>query len=231
MKILILGDGLLGSELRNQTGWDHMSRKKDGFDITNPNTWSMTTISDYDQIVNCIANTDTYNRNRKPLWITNYMAVKNLIRMCNMLSMKLVHISTDYVYAGSVPNASEEDIPIPCRNWYTYSKLLADQHTIEYSQDCLILRASFKPRPFPHPRAYNLVGNFDYVDIIAELMINAILWNMDGIVNIGTETKTILELAKRTNPEVTLLNAQPDDAPTNITMDISKYEHCRDSNT
>ena len=28
MKVLILGDGLLGSELHSQTGWDVASRKK-----------------------------------------------------------------------------------------------------------------------------------------------------------------------------------------------------------
>ena len=32
-KILILGDGLLAKELIKQTGWDYISRKKDGFDI------------------------------------------------------------------------------------------------------------------------------------------------------------------------------------------------------
>ena len=30
MKIVILGDGLLGSELVKQTNWDYISRKKDG---------------------------------------------------------------------------------------------------------------------------------------------------------------------------------------------------------
>ena len=35
MKVLVLGDGLLGSELVKQSGWEYMSRKKDGFDIDN----------------------------------------------------------------------------------------------------------------------------------------------------------------------------------------------------
>ena len=33
MKVLVLGDGLLGSEIVRQTNWDCISRKKDGFDI------------------------------------------------------------------------------------------------------------------------------------------------------------------------------------------------------
>ena len=33
MKIVVLGDGLLGKEIINQTGWDYYSRKKDNLNI------------------------------------------------------------------------------------------------------------------------------------------------------------------------------------------------------
>ena len=33
MRVLILGDGLLGSEIVKQTEWDYMSRKKDGIEV------------------------------------------------------------------------------------------------------------------------------------------------------------------------------------------------------
>ena len=40
MSKLILGDGLLGSELAKQTGWSYISRKKvDKFDLTKPETY------------------------------------------------------------------------------------------------------------------------------------------------------------------------------------------------
>ena len=35
MRVVVLGDGLLGSEIVKQTGWDIISRKKDRFNITN----------------------------------------------------------------------------------------------------------------------------------------------------------------------------------------------------
>ena len=35
MKVLVLGDGKLGSEIVKQTKWDYISRKKDKFDFTN----------------------------------------------------------------------------------------------------------------------------------------------------------------------------------------------------
>ena len=34
MRVLIIGDGLLGSEIIKQTGWDYISRKKDQIDFT-----------------------------------------------------------------------------------------------------------------------------------------------------------------------------------------------------
>ena len=40
MKTLILGDGLLGSEIYNQTNWDFISRKKDNIDISDFHSWS-----------------------------------------------------------------------------------------------------------------------------------------------------------------------------------------------
>ena len=37
MNVVILGNGLLGMEIQKQTGWDIISKKENGFDITQPN--------------------------------------------------------------------------------------------------------------------------------------------------------------------------------------------------
>ena len=37
MKVVVLGDGLLGSEIIKQTNWEYISRKKDNFDLTDYN--------------------------------------------------------------------------------------------------------------------------------------------------------------------------------------------------
>ena len=60
---LILGDGLLGTELKKQTGWDYISRKKDGIDFTDFLSYREL-IKDYDEIVNCIAYTNTYDSDK-----------------------------------------------------------------------------------------------------------------------------------------------------------------------
>ena len=60
--IVVLGNGLLGSEISNQTNWDLISREKDRFDINDEYNFSK--LLEYDVIVNCIANTNTYSTDK-----------------------------------------------------------------------------------------------------------------------------------------------------------------------
>ncbi len=239
MKILVLGDGLLGSEIVKQTGWNYISRKKDGFDFTNHKNITDTLLeihhgtivtSKYDVVVNCIANTDTYSTDKESMYKVNYEAVTILSDVCNAYKIKLIHISTDYVYAGSVNNATEEDLPIPSNNWYTYYKLLADEYVSFTNDDTLICRCSFKSKPFEFKYAwYNQVGNFDYVDVIADLIIKLVKGNSTGIYNVGTELKTMLDLAKQTQPE-TQPSQRPEYAPANISINLDKLNRFLNEN-
>ena len=102
--VLILGDGLLGGEIARQTNWDYISRKKDNLNISDPSSWNF---NDYRIIINCIAHTDTYSTDRQQHWDVNYKFVYDLIEYCNIHNIKLVHISTEYLYSGSVDNATE----------------------------------------------------------------------------------------------------------------------------
>ena len=221
MKVLVLGDGLLGSEIIKQTNWDYISRKKDGFDITKDEF----NFYGYDVIVNCIAFTNTYSNDKESNWNINYKAVADLVGYCNNYNIKLVHISTDYVYTNSVSNASEEDIPIHGNNWYSYTKLLADAFIELKSHDYLILRESHKPNPFPYDNAWiNLIGNFDYVNKIAEIIINLIKLEENGIINVGTDLKTIYDLAIETNKNVKA-TLKPKQAPEDVSLDLTKLKN------
>jgi hypothetical protein len=221
LKVLILGDGLLGSELIKQSGWDYISRKKDRFDISDTNSWNF---SEYNIVVNCIANTDTYSVNRDDHWSVNYKFVYNLINYCNINDIKLVHISTDYVYSGSVDNASESDVPVHCENWYGYTKLLGDGLVQLLSNNYLLCRCTHKPNPFPYDSAWvDQVGNFDYVDVISKSIIDSINLGLSGVYNIGTKLKSMHDLALKTKPLVESSFA-PNKVPKNLSMDLSKWE-------
>ena len=211
MNVLVLGDGLLGKEICKQTSWPYLSRKSTGFDIDN--FMCMQIPKEVNVIVNCIACTDTYSNDQKKHWDVNYIFVKTLIDYCNSLHIKLVHISTDYLYANSVEDASENDVPVHCNNWYGYTKLLADGLVQLMMKDYLLIRGTHKPKPFPYDKAWiNQVGNFDYVDVIASQIIKLINKDSRGIFNIGTEFKSMYVLANRTKPDV-MIEMSPDYIP------------------
>jgi len=202
MSKLILGDGLLGSELVKQTGWDYISRKKNGIDFTDYSTYEYF-LESYNEIINCIAYTETYSENKDRHWKVNYAGVADLVHLCNFHNKKLVHISSDYLYTHSKENASEEDVPVHCRNWYGYTKLLADSHIQLKSKNFLLLRGTHKNEPFTHDEAWvNQKGNFDYISVIGKLYIKLIEADANGIYNVGTEVKTMYDLAKQTKFDV-----------------------------
>ena len=233
MSNLILGYGLLGKELVKQTGWRYVC-KEEGFDLLTADLQNKLITYSKDKntgdvvktvpkvIINCIGNTDTYSKDRQSHWDINYAAPANLVDFCNKFKIKLVHISTSYIYANSVENACEEDIPVHGGNWYSYTKLLADGYIQLKSNNYLLIRCAHKPYPFPYERGWiDQVGNVDYVNAIAEIIVKLINKDCTGVYNVGTELKTIYDLATKTNKKVEPM-LKPKYAPGNITMDLTK---------
>jgi dTDP-4-dehydrorhamnose reductase len=223
MTNLILGYGRLGKELVSQTNWHFITRSIDGFDFCNIKSYSYL-LDDYQTIINCIADTNTYDSNKENHLNVNFKAVCDLVDYCNITNKKLIQISTDYVYANSVENASEEDVPVHARTWYTYSKLLADGYIQARSKDYLIIRTSFKKFPWPYTKAPARTGNFDYTEKIAQLIIKLINAGASGLFNVGTEIKSLYDLAKKTNPNVVLDTNVPESMPQSVIMNLSKME-------
>tara|TARA_R110001592_G_scaffold262716_1_gene528079 strand:+ start:1485 stop:2207 length:723 start_codon:yes stop_codon:yes gene_type:complete len=233
-KVLILGDGLLGKELHLQSGDDIISRSKDGFDICDIKTfYKLTKIEHgvaqwcpYDVIINAVGHTDTYSSDKESHWNVNYEGVANLVDFCNKWKIKLVQIVTDYIYAGSVANASETDIPVHCRTWYGYTKLLGDAHVQLKCNDYLCIRGTHKETPFPYDEGYiHQVGNYDYVDKVASIILQLANSSETGIINVGTELKTMYCLAKQTRDDVIPVNKKfNEEYPSDVSMDISKLK-------
>ena len=224
MKALVLGKGKLGSEIVKQTGWDYLSRAEHEITIDNFDEWK-DRMSVYDVIVNCIGNTDTYSDDKEKHWKANYELVTFLAEFCDENNKKLVHISTDYLYQNSVEDATEEDEPLFDHTWYLFTKLLADEYLKEHAKNYLICRLSHKPYPFPYESAWvDVVTNADYTPVISDLVIKLVEGDATGLYNVGTERKTIYELAQRTNKNI-LKSISPPYTPKNITMNLSKMEN------
>jgi len=220
-KVIVLGDGLLGSELVKQTGWEYVSRKKNKKDLYS--LLPIVLFSEADIIVNCIANTDTYSSDKDSMMNVNYRFVVQLVDELNLITKKkLVQISTDYVYSNSISNAEETDVPVHNATWYSYSKLLADGYIENFSDNYLICRMTHKTKPYPYEKAWrNQIGNFDYVDEQVKRLIKLIETDANGIVNVGGDILSMYELAKQTKEEV-----QPNECefpvPNDVTMNIDK---------
>ena len=222
LKVLILGDGLLGSEIYRQTNWDFISRKKNNIDVLNFETL-IPHMENYSVILNCIAFTKTYSYDKNSNWLINYKFVDELVEYCNKTNKKLIQISTDYIYANSVSNASEEDVPSHLNTWYGYTKLLSDGHVQLKCNNYLICRLSHKPNPFPYDKAWtDIKTNCDYVDVISSLVIRLILKNENGVYNIGTESKSIYDLAIKTSIVAPIL--KPLNVPSDTTMSLQKLK-------
>jgi dTDP-4-dehydrorhamnose reductase len=221
LNVLILGDGILGSEIHKQTGWSYVSRKKDKFSIDEFRSFIP---ESYNIILNCIANTDTYSNDKNSHWDTNYRFVYNLANFCNEKKIKLVHISTDYIYSNSKNLSKETDVPVHCENWYSYTKLLSDGLIQLIANNFLIIRCSHKPNPFPYEFSWiDQIGNFDYVNVISELIVKLIKKDANGVFNVGTDLKNIHDLSLRTKQTKKIFS--PPHVPKNISIDITKMEN------
>jgi len=223
MKVIILGQGKLGKEIYNQTKWENLSRSKNNIEVTEFDQWKEKLLP-YDVILNCIANTNTYSKDKVSHINTNYKFVIDLVNFCNEHNKKLVHISTDYVYVNSNERASEDEVPVTDHSWYSHTKLLADSHIEIMSKNYLICRLSHKDRPFSYESAWiDVKTNADYTDVISSLVIGLIRKDAKGLYNVGTEEKTIYDLALQTNPNVKT-TLSPNHVPKNVTMDLSKMK-------
>lgn len=235
MKFLILGDGILAKEIIKQTGWEYVSRKKHNFDITKSDMYNnffienfegMNFTRKYDCIINCIAHTDTYSLNKNLHWEVNYKSLYKLIIFCNIWDIKLVHISTDYIFANCIKEEpTEDDVPVHSENWYSYTKLLGDSLVQLLSKNYLLCRCTHKEYPFPFKKVFaDRVGNFDYTPKIAELIIDLVKLNAEGVYNVGTNKKTMKELVEKENPNIEFINT-PEGFPKKTSMSIDKLKN------
>jgi len=131
----------------------------------------------------------------------NIIGTCNLITICEESGIRLIYISTDYVFDGKKGNYCPTD-PINPVNKYAMTKAAGELAAMTYEYS-LIIRTSFCENVFPYEKAFvDQYTSRDYVDIIAPLILKAVLSGLKGIIHIGTGKKSVFELARRRKPEV-----------------------------
>ena len=240
MKCLLTGaTGLLGRELITIAPsfdieyWLAVGSKR--LDITNQS--EVETIScnhaKFDKIVHCAAYTNVTGAetNRRQAVETNIMGTRNISLLAERLGVPLVYISTDYVYPGTSGNYKETDFTKPV-NFYALTKLAGEAYAS--APHDLIIRTSFKPSVWKYDKAFSdIYTSADYTDVVAALLSVLIVSNASGIYNVGTQRKSIFELAQQRNTDVKpMLSEEIGDVslPSDISMNTDKYDDFINSN-
>lgn len=195
------GNGALGTELRQ-----HLPHAKflgrEELDITVPSDIAAAIEThNPDGILHLAAYTAVpkAETERVPAFLVNAGGTHNLTEACRQHDLKMIYVSSDYVFDGEEGMYKTSALRNPI-NWYGFTKAEGERVVENYSHH-LILRTSFKPKEFPYPRAFeDLWTSADFIDVIAPLLVEQL--ERTGKVHIGTERKSIYDLVKRRKPEV-----------------------------
>lgn len=205
--LLTGGTGRLGSELR-QLLPEIIAPSRQELDITQPSMIEeVLERVQPEVIVHAAAYTNVAGaeQNREAAWQVNVAGTRNLVQLVAPRSIFLIHISTDYVFAGTTGMYKEEDPVGPVCNYYALSKLVAEEIS-RLAPEHLIIRTSFRPRVWPYPVAFtDVYTSQDYVDAIAPEIALAIRQHRQipyQTLHIATERKSVYELAVRRQPNV-----------------------------
>ena len=149
--ILVTGsNGQVGSDIRELSSgyqYNFYFTDKKQLDITNLQDIRMYIIeNNIDTIINCAAYTavDKAETEQELANKVNHLSLKNLAILSNEFTIKLIHISTDYVFDGkNFKPYNEDDITNP-NSVYGQTKLDGENAILEYNlKNSIIIRTSW----------------------------------------------------------------------------------------
>lgn len=154
----------------------------------------------------------------------NIIGTANIVKACFDYGIKLIYVSTCYVYPGKKGNYDEESPVLPINN-YAWSKL-GGECAVKLYKNSLILRTSMTEKPFVHKVAFkDFVTNFIFHEDLLPKILKLI--NHKGIVNIGGKTQSVYNFVKKYNPYIKKISARKilgPKTPLNVSMNINKFK-------
>ena len=129
----------------------------------------------------------------------NIIGTCKLVNIASKFKIKMIYLSTSYVYPGNKGGYKEND-PLKPWNNYSWSKL-GGECAVQMYNNSLILRLCMTEKPFIHKNAYaNVRSNFIYQEDAAKIILK--LLNKKGIINVGGPSQTVFNFAKKSNKKV-----------------------------
>lgn len=191
------GGGLLAGEMK-QLLPDAVYPLKSEFDITNFEQMEKFIVGrDIFLVVHAAAFTSPPQVDKDPLKgvEVNIIGTANVVRLCMKHGIRLVYVSTDYVFKGDRGNYKEDDPVFPV-NKYAWSKL-GGECAVRLYDNSLIIRTTFGPNKFPFEKAFadQWTSRLCVRDMAAK--IAAVLEkDISGTLHVGGPRRTVLDYAR-----------------------------------
>ena len=129
----------------------------------------------------------------------NIIGTCNLVKVCSTFNIKLIYLSSNYVYPGNKGNYKENDALLPYNN-YAWSKL-GGECAVQMYKNSLIIRLCMTEKPFIHKYAFNdLITNFIFHEDVVKIFPKIL--KLKGIINIGGKSQSVFSFAKRYNKNI-----------------------------
>ena len=165
-----------------------------------------------------------HDKNPKESITTNIIGTSNVVLTCMKYKIKLIYISTDFVYPGKNGNYKETDALLPI-NKYAWSKL-GGECAVKLYDNSLTLRISMTNKPFSHKKAlFDSYRSILFDDEASEITLN--LLDEFGVINVGGESKSLYEFVKSYKPDIEknyLSDIKDVNMPSNLTMNTKKMK-------
>ena len=110
-----------------------------------------------DAVLNAAAYTDVTKgwrdsgNEKGPCYRVNVVGAANVALACQEFGIRLLHVSTDYVFSGNAVEAYSETDPPDASSWYGMTKALGEQQALQACADTIIVRIA-SPYRASHPR-------------------------------------------------------------------------------
>ena len=197
-QILITGGaGKLGSALLEVID-NAISGTREKFDFTNEKmvTGFLNSNPAINTIVHCgaMVSPPKVNEQIDKAIHDNIIGTALLSSICFQRNIRLIYISTDYVFSGEKGNYNEQDELMP-QNKYAWSKL-GGECAVQMLNDFVIIRMSFGPDIFPYKAAFiDQYTSRETASEIIKKIKNIVLSSFKGVIHIGGSRKSVYDYA------------------------------------
>ena len=221
------GSGLLGKEMQKLMPYMLYPSHND-FNITNFEQMEKYIRGRYIKVlVHAAANTNLLGIENNPYQALNIniRGTTNIVELCMMCGIKLIYISTDYVFSGKDGCYKEGDDLNPV-NKYAWSKL-GGECVVKLYNNSIIVRTSFGSTTFPYQKAFiDQVTSRETVDKFAKKLVKIINSDYTGVIHVGGNITTVYQYARKLNKKVGFMSRLevPLDIPRNTSLNCNLYK-------